>query len=45
LTSGRPVPHHPREALARDFDNGAASAFSFDGVLCDRIVAGVLARR
>ena len=33
-----------REALARDFDNAAASAFSFDGVRCDRIVAGVLAR-
>ncbi|CAN7512255.1 RNA polymerase sigma factor [Massilia sp. LjRoot122] len=33
-----------REALARDFDNAAASAFSFDGERCDRIVAGVLAR-
>ena len=33
-----------REALARDFDNAAASAFSFDGLRCDRIVAGVLAR-
>jgi RNA polymerase sigma-70 factor (ECF subfamily) len=33
-----------REALARDFDNAAASAFSFDGARCDRIVAGVLAR-
>lgn len=33
-----------REALARDFDNAAGSAFSFDGVRCDRIVAGVLAR-
>jgi RNA polymerase sigma-70 factor (ECF subfamily) len=33
-----------REALARDFDHAAASAFSFDGLRCDRIVAGVLAR-
>ena len=33
-----------REALARDFDNAAASAFSFDGARCDRIVAAVLAR-
>jgi RNA polymerase sigma-70 factor (ECF subfamily) len=33
-----------REALERDFDNAAASAFSFDGVRCDRIVARVLAR-
>ena len=33
-----------REALERDFDNAAASAFSFDGARCDRIVAGVLAR-
>jgi len=33
-----------RVALERDFDNAAASAFSFDGVRCDRIVAGVLAR-
>lgn len=33
-----------REALARDFDNAAASAFFFDGKRCDRIVAGVLAR-
>jgi RNA polymerase sigma-70 factor (ECF subfamily) len=33
-----------REALARDFDHGSASAFSFDGARCDRIVAGVLAR-
>jgi RNA polymerase sigma-70 factor, ECF subfamily len=33
-----------REALARDFDNAAASAFSFDGARCDRIVAGVIAR-
>ncbi|UGQ49165.1 RNA polymerase sigma factor [Massilia endophytica] len=33
-----------REALARDFDNASASAFSFDGERCDRIVAGVLAR-
>ncbi len=33
-----------REALARDFDIGVASAFSFDGERCDRIVARVLAR-
>jgi len=33
-----------REALARDFDLGVASAFSFDGERCDRIVARVLAR-
>lgn len=33
-----------REALARDFDRAVASAFSFDGLRCDRIVAGVLAR-
>ena len=33
-----------REALARDFDLAVASAFSFDGARCDRIVAGVLAR-
>ena len=33
-----------REALARDFDIGVASAFSFDGTRCDRIVARVLAR-
>lgn len=33
-----------REALARDFDHAVASAFSFDGARCDRIVAGVLAR-
>lgn len=33
-----------REALARDFDHAVASAFSFDGLRCDRIVAGVLAR-
>ena len=33
-----------REALARDFDHAAASAFSFDGARCDRIVAKVLAK-
>ncbi|MGX4643101.1 RNA polymerase sigma factor [Massilia sp. SYSU DXS3249] len=33
-----------REALARDFDLAVASAFSFDGTRCDRIVASVLAR-
>jgi RNA polymerase sigma-70 factor (ECF subfamily) len=33
-----------REALARDFDHAAASAFSFDGARCDRIVAAVIAR-
>lgn len=33
-----------REALARDLDLAAASAFSFEGERCDRIVAGVLAR-
>jgi RNA polymerase sigma-70 factor (ECF subfamily) len=33
-----------RAALARDFDIGVASAFSFDGERCDRIVARVLAR-
>jgi RNA polymerase sigma-70 factor (ECF subfamily) len=33
-----------REALARDFDQGVAAAFSFDGEQCDRIVARVLAR-
>lgn len=33
-----------RAALARDFDDAAASAFAFDGLRCDRIVAAVLAR-
>jgi RNA polymerase sigma-70 factor (ECF subfamily) len=33
-----------RAALERDFDNAAASAFSFAGERCDRIVKGVLAR-
>lgn len=33
-----------REALARDFDDAAATAFAFDGARCDRIVAAVLAR-
>lgn len=33
-----------RTALAHDFDDAAASAFAFDGLRCDRIVAAVLAR-
>ena len=33
-----------REGLSRDFDIAVGDAFSFDGVRCDRIVAGVLAR-
>jgi RNA polymerase sigma-70 factor (ECF subfamily) len=33
-----------REALARDLDAATASAFSFDGERCNRIVAAVLAR-
>ena len=33
-----------REALARDLDHAAGSAFSFDGLRCDRIVSSVLAR-
>lgn len=33
-----------RVALERDFDHAAASAFSFAGERCDRIVAGALAR-
>ena len=33
-----------REALARDIDVATADAFAFDGVRCDRIVAGVLQR-
>jgi len=32
-----------REGLARDIDRALADAFSFDGVRCDRIVAGVMA--
>jgi RNA polymerase sigma-70 factor (ECF subfamily) len=33
-----------REALAQDLDLAMSDAFSFDGVRCDRIVAGVMAR-
>ncbi len=33
-----------REGLARNIDHAMADAFSFDGVRCDRIVAGVMAR-
>jgi RNA polymerase sigma-70 factor (ECF subfamily) len=33
-----------RESLARELDYALEGAFSFDGVRCDRIVAGVLAR-
>jgi len=33
-----------REGLARDVDHALADAFSFDGVRCDRIVAGVMAK-
>jgi RNA polymerase sigma-70 factor (ECF subfamily) len=33
-----------REALARDLDSATASAFSFDGERCNRIVAAVLAQ-
>lgn len=33
-----------RDALARDIDSATATAFSFDGQRCDRIVAAVLAR-
>ncbi|TAL71741.1 MAG: RNA polymerase sigma factor [Burkholderiaceae bacterium] len=33
-----------REGLSRDVDLAVNDAFSFDGVRCDRIVAGVLAR-
>lgn len=33
-----------REALSREIDFAFEEAFSFDGVRCDRIVAGVLAR-
>lgn len=33
-----------REGLARDIDHAMADAFSFDGLRCDRIVAGVMAR-
>lgn len=33
-----------REALARELDTATASAFAFDGVRCDRIVASVLDR-
>ncbi|MFO1320331.1 MAG: RNA polymerase sigma factor [Burkholderiales bacterium] len=34
-----------RSALERDIDRAMGDAFSFDGARCDRIVAGVLARR
>lgn len=34
-----------REGLAQDMDVALADAFSFDGARCDRIVAGVMARR
>jgi RNA polymerase sigma-70 factor, ECF subfamily len=34
-----------REGLSRDIDLTLGDAFSFDGARCDRIVAGVLARR
>lgn len=33
-----------RESLSREFDFAAEDAFGFDGVRCDRIVAGTLAR-
>jgi RNA polymerase sigma-70 factor (ECF subfamily) len=33
-----------REGLSRDFDIAVGDAFSFDGMRCDRIVQGVLAR-
>jgi len=33
-----------RESLSRDFDMAVGDAFSFDGMRCDRIVAGVLSR-
>lgn len=33
-----------RESLSRDIDIAVDDAFSFDGVRCDRIVAGVLTR-
>ena len=34
-----------RDGLARDVDIALGDAFAFDGERCDRIVAGVLARR